>query len=54
MSVETLQFPIGQFIKPNMITKGHINAWIKDIEQFPNQIKQLTDSITDKQKKLEI
>lgn len=39
MNIESLKYPIGKFAKPERISKGHIAAWIQDIESFAQRLK---------------
>lgn len=48
-NLETLKYPIGKFIKPNIISNEIINEWIHDLEKFPNAIEQLTKNLTTEQ-----
>ena len=45
-----LKFPIGEFSKPNSIDQSHIDAWIKDIENFPSTIINLCEKLSVEQK----
>lgn len=38
-----LKFPIGEFVKPELITKELIDNWISEIEKFPHRLKTITD-----------
>ncbi len=44
-----LKYPIGEFIKPNIITKDLIEAWISDIENFPLEIENITKTLSHKE-----
>lgn len=37
-----LKFPVGEFKKPETITKEHIEAWINSIETLPESIISIT------------
>ena len=38
-NLETLKFPIGHFIKPDVITENDIKNWIETLEKFPSKLK---------------
>lgn len=44
--LDSLKYPIGKFDQPTTITSDHIQQWIQDIAQFPNEVEQLTQSLT--------
>ncbi|WP_298312388.1 YfiT family bacillithiol transferase [uncultured Aquimarina sp.] len=44
-----LQYPIGEFECPNLITKEHISKWIKDIEELPAKIAELVSDFSEEQ-----
>lgn len=46
MNLEQLKFPIGQFEKPNEISNDVLSQWITVIEEFPNKIKSITNSLS--------
>ena len=46
----TLRYPIGKFECPEIITEVHVHSWIKDIEEFPQKVKALTEFLSDKEK----
>ena len=41
--MEHLQYPIGRFEAPKTFKK--VNEWIKDIEDFPSEISQITENL---------
>lgn len=43
--LEQLKFPIGEFIKPEIISEKHLNDWIATIEAFPSTLKSITDNL---------
>lgn len=49
MGIENMKFPIGQFIKPNVIDQAQINLWIATLDCFPDlliaETKQLSDDM---------
>ena len=49
IELDTLRFPIGPFNCPDHISKKHIQEWIAILEQFPNRLEQLVDSLNDEQ-----
>ena len=42
-----LRFPIGQFEKPKQITKDLINGWISTIENFPQNVENITKNLSE-------
>lgn len=44
--LEKLRFPIGVFQKPDSITQNHLKNWIETIENFPTEIKKLTENLS--------
>ena len=42
-----LKFPIGEFVKPEIITKQHINKWITSIEALPQSIISVTKNLSE-------
>ena len=42
-----LKFPIGEFKKPEHITKEQLEEWINIIEDFPKRIKAITKTLSD-------
>lgn len=44
-----LRFPIGEFKKPETITKQHIEAWITAIETLPQSIISVTKNLSEKE-----
>lgn len=38
--LQKLKYPIGEFIKPHIITKQQIENWISDIENFPTSVEE--------------
>jgi len=49
INLEKLKFPIGQFQKPESISKNDVETWIATIENFPQRIKTLTENLTAEQ-----
>ena len=43
---EALKFPIGEFQKTNSISENDIQNWIATIENFPKEIKKLTENLS--------
>ena len=41
-----LKYPIGKFIKPELISEGQINDWIDTIEALPMRLSQLTQDLS--------
>lgn len=46
---DQLKFPIGQFEKPQVITKEILEKWIADISTFPTRLKNEVMHLTDQQ-----
>lgn len=44
-----LRFPIGEFKKPTVITKQHIEDWVASIETFPITIITITKELNEKE-----
>jgi hypothetical protein len=49
INLESLKYPIGQFIRPKTIDKHQIEIWIQTIEHFPKKLKQETENITEQE-----
>lgn len=47
--MKKLKFPIGEFIKPDLITTERVNEWIREIELFPKRLKSLTQNLDKKE-----
>lgn len=47
--MEHLKYPIGQLNIPSEITKKHISKWISDIENFPNNLENLVQNLSEEQ-----
>ncbi len=45
--LQQLKYPIGEFTLPNTISAQDISKWIDDIEKLPNDIENLTASLTE-------
>ena len=44
-----LKFPIGEFVKPEKITKNHIQKWVAVLTNFPKEIESLTEDLSAKE-----
>lgn len=44
--LEKLKFPIGEFQKPDLISKNDLENWITTIENFPTEIKKRTENLS--------
>ncbi len=42
---ELLKYPIGRFIKPEIISENKLHLWIYELETFPERIKNLTKNV---------
>lgn len=40
-----LQYPIGPFVIPEIVTKEDLDGWIKTIEEAPEQLKKVLESL---------
>lgn len=49
IDIETLKYPIGQFVVPASINKEQLNKWIDDLEKLPEQIESATANLSDEQ-----
>lgn len=47
--LQNLQYPIGQFDCPNIITQKHIEDWITVLEQFPIKFEALVKHLSKEQ-----
>ena len=47
--LEQLKYPIGQFECPANISKEHLDDWIKTLEDFPTNLANLVDGLSDEQ-----
>lgn len=46
MELERLKYPIGKFIKPDVISSNQVNEWIMEIELFPSRLSELVKDLT--------
>lgn len=46
LDLEKLKFPIGKFVKPEIISQEEIKKWISEIEVFPYKIKSITENLS--------
>lgn len=46
LNLEKLKFPIGKFLRPDPISKNDLETWIATIENFPSNIKNLTQTLS--------
>ncbi|CAN5654333.1 bacillithiol transferase BstA [soil metagenome] len=44
-----LKYPIGEFKKPEKITREVVNEWIKTLEVFPTKLKKEVEGLNDDQ-----
>ena len=49
LNVEELRYPIGRFQVPADVEKGHIQAWIRDIEALPGDLRQRVEPLSESQ-----
>ena len=46
MDIEKLKFPIGKFIKPEIISNQDVLTWIETIEMFPSKLKNMVSNLS--------
>lgn len=46
---DKLRFPIGKYIKPDIISKETIEGWIIDLEQFPDRLRNAVKNLSSEQ-----
>lgn len=44
--VEKLKYPIGRFVRPEVITAVHLKEWIAILEAFPDLIQKEVKSLS--------
>lgn len=49
MTLVQLQYPIGKFVKPEVMTKDIITKWVSEISTFPTRLMAAVDQLTDEQ-----
>lgn len=49
MELEKLQYPIGKYICPDVISEEVLSEWIEDISNFPSRIKNAVNNLSDEQ-----
>ena len=49
MTLEQLQYPIGTFNPPTVLTKDLLNQWIAEISSFPERLSNEVKTLTDEQ-----
>lgn len=49
MTIEQLKFPIGPFVKPNVLTEELLTTYISDIEKFPARLRNEVENLTEEQ-----
>ena len=49
MTLEKLKFPIGHYVKPQLITKDILAVYIQDISSFPERLKREVNHLTEAQ-----
>lgn len=47
--LDNLRYPIGQFIAPDPVTEELLNNYISDIENFPENLKELVSGLSEDQ-----
>jgi len=48
-ALQKLKYPIGEFIKPEIIEEKHLKEWIEAINNFPKNLIPLTESLSPEQ-----
>ncbi|MDQ7948883.1 MAG: putative metal-dependent hydrolase [Pedobacter sp.] len=51
-TLENLKYPIGRFIPPPIITPSQLQQWITDLATFPQQLIEITTTLTETQLEL--
>jgi len=49
MTTEELKYPIGKYVKPEILTPENIIEYIHDIELFPSRLRTEVEHLTDEQ-----
>ena len=49
MDLEQYKYPIGKFIKPEIITREILHSWIEDIETLPERLKKEVENLSERQ-----
>tara|TARA_R110002051_G_scaffold303595_1_gene372533 strand:+ start:608 stop:1150 length:543 start_codon:yes stop_codon:yes gene_type:complete len=49
ISIEKLQYPIGTFTCPEIITEEHVENWIKDLESLPILLTDTVQKLSEEQ-----
>lgn len=49
MNIEKLQYPIGKYICPDVITEEVLFEWIGDISSFPSRLRNAVKKLSDEQ-----
>ena len=47
--LEKLRYPIGKFVRPQMIDEQMINEWIQALEEYPDKLRALVSDLSDEQ-----
>lgn len=47
--MKKLQYPIGTFKSPAVISEIHIKEWIQDLEFFPGRLSNIIENLSDEQ-----
>jgi len=47
MNFDKHKFPVGHFVKPEIIEKSHISSWLKVLENFPGHLIDETNNLAD-------
>jgi hypothetical protein len=49
MEINPLQYPIGRFVAPEIITDSVRSEWIKVLQEFPEQLSEIASQLSEKQ-----
>lgn len=49
MNLEQLKYPIGKYLRPNIITKEMISSWIEDISTLPTKLEGAVKNLSQEQ-----
>lgn len=47
--LDRLQYPIGKFVAPEIITEEKLHEWITILEMFPSQLRDMVSEMSDTQ-----
>ncbi len=47
MELRELQYPIGEFVAPDVVSDEQLAAWIDEIERFPSELRPVVQDLPD-------